>query len=361
MRGFRSKLAPVRRKKKDGSVYWAARGFVPVKRPDGTFARRRVELSLGGNTATARQEEVDRLNAAYEERALHDPLTFSRAYMNHIEHHAVPLYAEEILASLGERQCREINDTVMVELSRTLFGPHAKASYVNRHLYTPVLAILRMALKERAPQLARPKGHKESPAVAIPEKTWFKAVLPHMDTTTRALVSFLTMHGRRLGDALGRKPCDFNPESGTLLIDRTKNGDPVFLDLHPHVTTLLRQMPGWEERCWLFGDGPNSGSNVRRDIKAACEIAGVRYFSPHQLGRHSFATRMLRAGFSLQYVKDAGGWKSIEVLSRLYGHLERKEWTQGVHEVGSAFLTAISTNSGGKVGVEPPQQALTAP
>jgi len=70
---------------------------------------------------------------------------------------------------------------------------------------------------------------------------------------------------------------------------------------------------------------------------------------------------MLRAGFSLQYVKDAGGWKSIEVLSRLYGHLERKEWTQGVHEVGSAFLTAISTNSGGKVGVEPPQQALTAP
>ena len=177
-------------KRRMAPIYWAARGFVPVKRPDGTFARRRVELSLGGNTATARQEEVDRLNAAYEERALHDPLTFSRAYMNHIEHHAVPLYAEEILASLGERQCREINDTVMVELSRTLFGPHAKASYVNRHLYTPVLAILRMALKERAPQLARPKGHKESPAVAIPEKTWFKAVLPHMDTTTRALVSF---------------------------------------------------------------------------------------------------------------------------------------------------------------------------
>ena len=336
MRGFRSKLTAVRRKRKDGSHYWAARGFVPVKRPDGTFARQRVELSLGGNTAAARREEVDRLNAAYEERALHDPLTFSRAYMNYIEHHAVPLHAEKILADLGERQCCEINDTVMVELSRTIFGPHAKASYVNRHLYTPVLAILRMALKERAPQLARPKGHKESPAVAIPEKGWFTVVLPHMDKTTLALVCFLTMHGRRLGDALGRKPSDFNPECGTLLIDRTKNGEAVFLDLHPHVARLLRQMPEWEGRHWLFGDGPNSGSNARRDIKRACQKAGVRYFSPHELGRHSFATRMLRAGYSLQYVKDAGGWKSIEVLSRLYGHLERKEWTEGVHEVGSA-------------------------
>lgn len=67
---------------------------------------------------------------------------------------------------------------------------------------------------------------------------------------------------------------------------------------------------------------------------------------------------MLTAGYSLQYVKDAGGWKSVEVLSRRYGHLERKEWTQGVHEVGSAFLRAISANSGGKVGVEPPHQAL---
>ena len=80
---------------------------------------RRVEHSLGGNTAAARREEVDRLDAGYEERATSDPLTFSRAFMNYIEHHALPLYAEKILASLGERQCCEIDDTVMVELSRT--------------------------------------------------------------------------------------------------------------------------------------------------------------------------------------------------------------------------------------------------
>ena len=28
-------------------------------------------------------------------------------------------------------------------------------------------------------------------------------------------------------NAPGRRPCDFNPDEGTLIVDRTKNGDPV--------------------------------------------------------------------------------------------------------------------------------------
>ena len=274
----------------------------------------------------------------------------------------------------------------MVDLSRNLFRESAKASYVNRHLYTPVLAILRMGLKELAPQLERPKGYKDSPTVQIPDKAWYRAVLPHMTVTTQALVSFLTMHGRRLGDGLGRKPADFKPDDGTLLIDRTKNGESNFVDLHRTVVDLMKAMPDWEKRTWLFGDGPTSGSNVRRDVLIACLKASgystedaetisakpsehtgtilglsVPYFSPHELGRHAFATRMLRAGFSLQYVKDAGGWKSIEVLSRLYGHLERKEWAAGAHKVADAFSDDISVFAGGKVEVTPPRLALASP
>ena len=53
---------------------------------------------------------------------------------------------------------------------------------------------------------------------------------------------------------------------------------------------------------------------------------------------------MLRAGYSLQYVKDAGGWKSVEVLSRIYGHLERKEWAAGVKKVGNALIDQIGAD-----------------
>lgn len=379
IRNIRAKLKPVRRRKKDGTTYWAARGFVPVRAPDGSIARRRVEHSIDGDTAAARQEETDKLNKLYEERAtaITRPLTFAKAYTNYINlGYPVPFFGEEILKHIGIRQCQEIDDSVMVELAKKLFGPDARPSYVNRHLYTPVLSILRKALKEKAPQLTRPKGYKDkSDTISIPNAAWFRTVFPYLGPDTQALLLFMTMHGRRLGDALGRRPIDFDPEQGTLIVDRTKTGDPLLVDLHPEVIRAMLRMPGWQKRRWLFTDGPTSGSNVRKDIMVGClkangldpemvnkkgglkkarlllETTPIEYFSPHEIGRHAFATRMLRAGYSLQYVKDAGGWKSIEVLSRIYGHLERKEWTTGVHKVGNALM--------GEIGIEEPSQVVS--
>lgn len=384
MRGYRSKLRAVKRQKKNGVTYWAARGFVPIRRPDGSFARRRVEISIGGDTATARQVEIDRLNDGYEDRAERVPLTFSKAYTNYIEaNFPVPLYAERILAHIGVRQCHEIDDSVMNEARKHLFKPDAKASYVNRHLYTPVIAVLNMALTVK-PKITRPNGHKESPPVIAPDAEWYKLTMPFMGPDTLALVSFLTLHGRRLGDALGRKPGDLNVTEGLLTVDRTKNGDALSIHLHPRCAQLIGAMDGWEKRRWLFRDGPGSGSNARKDIMVAClrasgyateeaekiaakptkhrdEIAGmsVPYFSPHELGRHAFARRMLMAGYSLQYVKEAGGWKSIEVLSRLYGHLEKKEWTRGVHQVADAFMGSFPAIHGGGLEALPPSAAAT--
>ena len=94
MRSLRAKLKAVRRKKKNGTVYWSARGSVPIRTPDGNFARKRVEHGLSGNTAAARQVEIDRLSKAYEEQVHHEHLTFARAYLNYIQAgHPIPLYA----------------------------------------------------------------------------------------------------------------------------------------------------------------------------------------------------------------------------------------------------------------------------
>lgn len=372
VRNIRGKLKPVRRRKKDGTTYWAARGFVPVREADGSITRRRAEHSIGGDTAAARQAETDRLNKLYEERAtaITRPLTFAKAYTNYVDlGFPVPIYGEKILKHIGLRQCQEIDDTLMVELAKLVFKQDARPSYINRHLYTPVLSILRKALKEKAPLLTRPKGYKDKDeTISIPDAAWFRSLFPHLSRDTQALLLFLTLHGRRLGDALGRKPSDFNSTDGTMIVGKTKNGDPLLVDLHPEVVSAILKMDEWQKRKWLFKDGPTSGSNVRKDIIVGClkasgldpdlanrqakatkilETAAVPYFTPHEIGRHSFATRMLRAGYSLQYVKDAGGWKSIEVLSRLYGHLERKDWVVGVHKVGDTLIDVID---GGKVG-----------
>lgn len=381
MQGFRSKLSAVRRRKKtkDGSfkTNWVARGFVPERQPDGSFARKRVEHGLGGNTASARQKEVDRLNEQYEERALNVPLPFARAYRNYIGiGKAVPYFGEQILAHLGLRQCHEIDDTIMQQAKAAIFPDDALPSYVNRHLYTPVSAILKMALREHAPLLTRPEGHKRVAPIAIPDGEWFRAVIPHMSAETAAICKLLTMHGRRLGDALGRVPADFDDTAETLAIGKTKTGEPLLIDLHPGVAAAIRAMSDWSKRRWLFRDGPTSGNNVRKDILVAVlkanglpaklaetaekahealDGAEVGYFTPHEIGRHSFATRMLRAGYSTEHVRAAGGWATIEMVSKRYGHLERREVTAAVHKVADAFMDAVSPIGGGRVGIDAPQ------
>jgi integrase len=352
---IRAKLTVVPRKRSDGTSFYAARGFVPICQADGTIAYERRQHSLADGTAAARKAETDRLNAVYEEDAsrLFRPVTFAIALSNYIDAgHPLPLYAEKLIARLGQRPCIEIDDSAILAAKKAMFAADAAPSYVNRHLYTPVIAALTMALRERAPRLTRPKGHKERSErtnIEIPPDSWYPTVSAKMGASTCALTYFLTLHGRRLGDGLGRRPRDFDPARGTIEIGRTKNGEPLLVTLHPRLVPMILEMPGWRSRKWLFGNGPNAASNFRRDVRSACELAGVDYYSPHEFGRHAFATRMLRAGYSLQYVKDAGGWKTIEVLSKLYGHLERAEWVEGVHRVGDSTLS-----TGNKVEILPP-------
>lgn len=347
----KANLKPVRRTKQ-GREYWVARGTAPLwSARRGCFVTSRLERRLCGDTPTARKAEVDRLNRALDAEAEHAvaPITFARAYTNYIETNgAVPLYWQKLLDGLGGRQCRTIDDTVMVELRRAIFKPDAAASYINRHLYTPVIAILAMALGRDAPRLTRPRGHKDRALdthIKIPPPDWYGRITAHLDADSAALVYFLVVHGRRLGDALNRSPADFDATYGTLTVGRTKNGDPLLIRLQADVAAMIRALPGWQSRHRLFGDA--NPSRFRQRVMDACKRAGAEYYTPHEFGRHSFATRMLRAGFSLQYVKDAGGWKSIEIVSRLYGHLERKEWQDGVNRVA---LDLFPSNAGATSG-----------
>ncbi len=366
MRGYRSKLKVYKRRKADGTIFYTARGFIPSKRQDGSFARQRIELGIRGDTATARKAEVDGLNKHFEDKALNVGMTFARAYENYLDvGNQVPMFGEKLIFGLGDRQAVEIDDTVMLELVKTMFKPDAKPSYINRHLYTPVIAILNMALKQRAPELTRPIGHKAVTPLEIPDQDWFAKLFPHLKPDTRALLAFLTIHGRRLGDALGRRPGDFDPVERTLIVGKTKTGSPLLVELLPQVAGLIEAMPDYRSREWLFSCGPKSSGRVRADIlvaccaaaglpkpnqrekgwaaraKKACAGTGFPYFAPHSLGRHAFATRLLRKGFSLQYVKDAGGWATIEMVSERYGHLEKKEVTVAVHQVGNEFANMV--------------------
>jgi integrase len=355
----RSKLRPVNRK---GA--WYARGSIPVRQGDGSIARKRAEISLGADLSRqAREKECDRLNKFYEQRALSTQahLTFARAYTNYVDAgRDHPLLGAELVKAIGAKQCVDINDTDMNELRHKLFLADAKPSYINRHLYSPVIAILNMAAKitRVKPALTRPKGHKSKVQLRIPDADWFRELRPHLNDRQAALVAFLTAHGRRLGDALNLKVRDFNYNEGTVYVGKDKTGMEVFIELVPLAADLMCRMGlNPDLNAPLFGWQVSSASSIRRDLKLACKRAGLEWFSPHKFGRHTFATRMLRAGYSLQHVKDAGGWATIEMVSERYGHLAQKEVTKAVHDVAAT----IEFSGGGNLGENENQDLKKTP
>jgi integrase len=287
-------------------------------------------------------------------------VSFARAYTIYLKKHKpLPYYGTEILEYIGETMCHEIDDGLMVELADELWPDDAAPATLNRHLYTPVIAILRMALGKAAPDLVRPAGHNRVMPVHIPPASWYTTLIPaeapgrHLNPRQLALVMFLAGHGRRLGEALARRPKDLDVATGILDLGRTKTGVRQ-VELHPRSLALITAIPGWDKQDWLFGAGPTSANSIRRDLRAACVRAGLDWYHPHAFGRHSSVTRMLRRGYSVAHVADAHGM-TPEMVTRRYGHLARRESTAALHETGDELFSAVlpTLHNGGNVGEIP--------
>jgi len=64
--------------------------------------------------------------------------------------------------------------------------------------------------------------------------------------------------------------------------------------------------------------------NLEKTLRRACQRAGVRPFTPHQL-RHLYATHMLRGGAKLEVVARILGHSSVGVTADIYRHVAMAE------------------------------------
>jgi len=114
----------------------------------------------------------------------------------------------------------------------------------------------------------------------------------------------------------------------------------VQIPLAEHVIDAIRAIPDWQNKTWLFGT--KSKDNVNRDIKKACEKAGIDYYGSHAWGRHKAARNYLDAGGSLKGLQDAYRWKDPRMPMKHYGHEERSEIVDRVHQVGRQFFDQVN-------------------
>lgn len=340
---------------KDGRKIIYARSRQPIRQEDGSIAWRQVERSTGTGSIQAAREKVREFAAEYHAEASRpapkgENLTFADAAEQYLLNGNGGRFLPPILERIGLRLCTDIDQSVMTELSLALY-PAAKASTLNRQLFTPVCAVLNFV--GLRPLLRRPKGHDKLRTIdksELPDDEWFHAVLPYLTPAKRAVMLLCTLHGCRIGETLERTPDDLDQKRWTLSVPDSKNGTPFQIQLSEPVIEEIRAMlAAWRiedqkrqargkpprRRRWLFGTA--NRSNFARDLAKACDKAGVPVFSSHMLGRHSFATRILsEEGKSLAFLKSAGRWKSLKAVER-YTHLSKNEVADEIKQMGAKW------------------------
>lgn len=314
---------------------WYFRGSVPSRQPTGEIVKVRVERCLGTQSRTdalKRAADIER----YFWKLAHEPPkppgpTFAQAALTYIEtRQKSDRFITKLIEHFGDTPLNEITQEKAVEAASKLY-PGWNGSSLNRAVWTPLSAILRMSGIYYA-GLQRPSGGQRG--LNIPPDEWFNPVLGNSPPRLAALICFLTLTGRRVGEALALTEKDVNPD-GTISISRTKTGVPVVVRLPNMCRDLLSGSMGLHTNSKrLFGYASLQAASVA--LRRTCERAGIPYYSFHKLGRHAFASRLLRKGYSTKFIAQAGGWQSMKSMSR-YLHLEQSEVSAEVEALGQEW------------------------
>jgi site-specific recombinase XerD len=160
----------------------------------------------------------------------------------------------------------------------------------------------------------------------------------------RALVAVLWRCGLRIGEALALAVKDFDPDSGTLVVQRGKGGKRRVLGVDAGTVALVSRWlevrrkrnisSGRPLFCTLRGNQIEQ-SYIRHLLPRLAAKAGIsRRTHAHGL-RHAFAVDLVRSGAPLYVVRDALGHTSIATtqvyLSRVGAHeavdaMRNREW-----------------------------------
>lgn len=335
---------------KDGTVTHYARFKIPRRVEGGSIELRPIEKSIGTLSKREGAKEVERWYNEAVEAANALPRTvptFAEVALTYQQTQGASPYLAPILEKIGNRPVTEINQALMTQLAADIYPGRTPAT-INRQIFTPVIAALRLSAGDTTypmPMLKRPKGHDHLPEIDVPDNDWFRAVLPVANPWLRAFLVVNRLHGRRPGELLNRTRGHFDAEARTLLVRDNKGKQNILINLAEPAWAAIMAIPDLTEaekirhddrgkatprltkgKEWLFGTPWQS--TMRRWLLRACKDAEVPYHMAKEAGRHAFVTGHLAEGKSLKWVQDAGHWKTIQVPAKRYGHLEK----QPVHE-----------------------------
>jgi integrase len=238
---------------------------------------------------------------------------------------------------------KDITPKIVRDAARRAY-PKAAAATVNRQAITPASAVINYGHEQgwcapiRVKRLPVDKPQRKAVGAA-----YLDALRPHLPLRAFALMLFLHQTGRRVSEALDLIPDRVT--EGRAFIPKTKNGAEAYAYLTPELAGIIASLEPRHGRVFGYVDRSSLYPTLRR----ACRKAGVEYLGTHQVGRHSFATSLSKAGWGAKAIAEAGGWKTTRMVSETYEHPDDAQAKAALHfgAKGKKMAKSKTTNGQG--------------
>lgn len=322
-----------------------------------------VDESTGLSDRKAAEEVLAVRAAEILQRSIHGDRavrTFADAALSYLQAGGEGVHLKPILKHFGPKKLLSAIDQSAIDDCARKLKPRGAPGTLNRHVYTPIAAVLHHAARKRwceKPVIARPT----EPAGRVRWLTYeeadrlIEAASPHL----RPLVIFLLCTGARLSEALylDWRQVDLprghvallNVEAGGV---GTKNGESRGVPLHPRAVAALANLPhrkGAVFRCPVKGRkarnptaeerayGPpykrrsGGGGQLRSAWASMLKRAKISDFTPHDC-RHTWATWHYAANKDVASLMALGGWKSLAMVMR-YTHINTAHLAPSINRI----------------------------
>lgn len=225
-----------------------------------------------------------------------------------------------------------------------------RAAGVHDRTIVKELGTLRAAMRRaRRSGLVRVELHRIWPdldAQYVPGTRWLhpgelERVLAKLPERRRQVVELLVYTGARDAEWNRLKLCHINWRDRLLELPGTKTEGArraIPFAEHPALAELLRQRAPARIGGRLF----SHWTNIRRDLRRACELAKVPSCSPNDL-RRTFATWLRIAGVEVDRIAKLLGHANSRLVEKVYGQLPPEALA---NDIGRAFAHAVARGTG---------------
>jgi integrase len=141
----------------------------------------------------------------------------------------------------------------------------------------------------------------------------------------RLLVTAALLTGCRYGELVRMRAADFDTDTGTLHIPVTKSGKPRHIALTDEGREFLAQVTSGKASGSLVFVRSNGNAwkptDQARPLRAACKAAKISPAVSFHILRHTYASRLARAGVPMAVIAAQLGHSDLRMTSRHYAHL----------------------------------------